>query len=218
MIIDTYQTAIGSKKYGEGAARAVLICIFLSLFCLAYFRVTRRLQPEAGNERDQRRDRNVPPSVAAAAEARRRSRAAAQVEPDRSIALIDRYAWYELVGIYAGICLFLAFLLAPFVEGFLVSLKPLEPALLLALPLHSGERLLRRLPDDVGRACRASRATSSTASSSRPSRRPSCSLLVIPAAYAFSRFDFKGAGLRARRLPRRQHVLGRGAASSRSSG
>lgn len=43
MIIDTYQTAIGSKKYGEGAARAVAICIFLSLFCIAYFRVTRRL-------------------------------------------------------------------------------------------------------------------------------------------------------------------------------
>lgn len=47
MIIDTYQTAIGSKKYGEGAARAVVICIFLSLFCLAYFRVTRRINPEA---------------------------------------------------------------------------------------------------------------------------------------------------------------------------
>lgn len=44
MIIDTYHTAIGSKKYGEGAARAVVICIFLSLFCVAYFRVTRRLQ------------------------------------------------------------------------------------------------------------------------------------------------------------------------------
>ena len=43
MIIDTYRTAIGSKKYGEGAARAVVICIFLSLFCIAYFRVTRRL-------------------------------------------------------------------------------------------------------------------------------------------------------------------------------
>jgi len=43
MIIDTYRTAIGSKKYGEGAARAVLICIFLSIFCLAYFRVTSRL-------------------------------------------------------------------------------------------------------------------------------------------------------------------------------
>ena len=46
MIIDTYQTAIGSKKYGEGAARAVAICIFLSLFCFAYFRVTRRISPE----------------------------------------------------------------------------------------------------------------------------------------------------------------------------
>jgi multiple sugar transport system permease protein len=43
MIIDTYRTAIGSNKYGEGAARAVLICIFLSIFCLAYFRVTSRL-------------------------------------------------------------------------------------------------------------------------------------------------------------------------------
>ena len=43
MIIDTYQVAIGSKKYGEGAARAVVICIFLSLFCIAYFRITRRL-------------------------------------------------------------------------------------------------------------------------------------------------------------------------------
>lgn len=50
MIIDTYQTAIGSKKYGEGAARAVVICIFLSLFCIAYFRITRRLQTIGGKE------------------------------------------------------------------------------------------------------------------------------------------------------------------------
>ena len=43
MIIDTYKTAIGSNKYGEGAARAVLICIFLSIFCVCYFRITSRL-------------------------------------------------------------------------------------------------------------------------------------------------------------------------------
>jgi len=43
MIIDTYKTALGSYKYGEGAARAVLICLFLSLFCLAYFRVVGRI-------------------------------------------------------------------------------------------------------------------------------------------------------------------------------
>jgi multiple sugar transport system permease protein len=43
MIIDTYKTAIGSYKYGEGAARAVMICLFLSVFCIAYFRVVSRL-------------------------------------------------------------------------------------------------------------------------------------------------------------------------------
>jgi multiple sugar transport system permease protein len=46
MIIDTYKTAIGSYKYGEGAARAVMICIFLSIFCLFYLRVIGRLQKE----------------------------------------------------------------------------------------------------------------------------------------------------------------------------
>ncbi len=43
MIIDTYKTAMGSYKYGEGAARAVMICLFLSLFCIAYFRLVGRI-------------------------------------------------------------------------------------------------------------------------------------------------------------------------------
>lgn len=43
MIIDTYRTAIGSKKFGEGAARAVVICIFLSVFAIVYFRQVSRL-------------------------------------------------------------------------------------------------------------------------------------------------------------------------------
>jgi len=42
MIIDTYKTAIGSFKYGEGAARAVMICLFLTVFCLMYFRTVSR--------------------------------------------------------------------------------------------------------------------------------------------------------------------------------
>ena len=41
-------------------------------------------------------------------------------------AMIDRYKWYEIVLIYAGMALFLFFILAPFIEGFLVSLKPLS--------------------------------------------------------------------------------------------
>ncbi len=40
--------------------------------------------------------------------------------------LINRYRWYEIVGIYCGIAVFLTFVLSPFVEGFLVSLKPLS--------------------------------------------------------------------------------------------
>ena len=43
MIIDTYKTAIGSRRYGEGAARAVVICIFVSIFCIVYFRAVRKL-------------------------------------------------------------------------------------------------------------------------------------------------------------------------------
>jgi len=40
--------------------------------------------------------------------------------------MIDKYTWYEKVGIYIGIFIFLSFVLSPFVEGFLVSLKPLH--------------------------------------------------------------------------------------------
>ncbi|MEJ8473743.1 carbohydrate ABC transporter permease [Roseibium algae] len=47
MIIDTYKTGIGSYKYGAGAARAVLICIFLSIFCFFYFKAINRLSTEA---------------------------------------------------------------------------------------------------------------------------------------------------------------------------
>lgn len=43
MIIDTYKTAIGNYKYGAGAARAVMICIFLSIFTFVYFRVVGRI-------------------------------------------------------------------------------------------------------------------------------------------------------------------------------
>ena len=36
LIIDTYKTAIGNYKFGEGAARAVIIVILLSIFSLIY--------------------------------------------------------------------------------------------------------------------------------------------------------------------------------------
>lgn len=36
LIVDTYKTAIGNYKFGEGAARAVVIVVLLTLFSLAY--------------------------------------------------------------------------------------------------------------------------------------------------------------------------------------
>ncbi len=38
--------------------------------------------------------------------------------------MINKYRWFEMVGIYCGITLFLTFILAPFLEAFLVSLRP----------------------------------------------------------------------------------------------
>lgn len=40
--------------------------------------------------------------------------------------MINKYKWWEKVGIYAGIAVFLSFTLAPFFEAFLVSLRPLN--------------------------------------------------------------------------------------------
>lgn len=40
--------------------------------------------------------------------------------------MINKYRWWELVLIYAGIALFLFFMLAPFIEALMVSLRPLD--------------------------------------------------------------------------------------------
>ncbi|WP_421724330.1 carbohydrate ABC transporter permease [Bauldia sp.] len=47
MIIDTYKTAISRFKYGEGAARAVMIVLFLSLFSGFYFVMISRIGKRA---------------------------------------------------------------------------------------------------------------------------------------------------------------------------
>ncbi len=43
MIIDTYKTAIGNFKFGEGAARAVAIVVILGVFSLIYLQVLNRV-------------------------------------------------------------------------------------------------------------------------------------------------------------------------------
>ena len=40
--------------------------------------------------------------------------------------MINRYRWWEYVLIYTGIAVFLTFVLAPFLEAFLVSMRPID--------------------------------------------------------------------------------------------
>lgn len=49
MIIDTYKTAISRFKYGEGAARTVMIVLFLGAFVLVYFMLLSRLAKRSPN-------------------------------------------------------------------------------------------------------------------------------------------------------------------------
>lgn len=108
-------------------------------------------------------------------------------------ALINRYRWYELVGIYAGIAVFLTFVLAPFVEGFLVSLKPLSQLFSSPYrfwPENGSFEAYRTMWDSVPGFARYifnSFFISTIATLI-------VLILVVPAAYAFARFEFRGRG------------------------
>ncbi|KJX87253.1 Maltose transport system permease protein malG [Agrobacterium tumefaciens] len=109
-------------------------------------------------------------------------------------ARINRYTWYEMVGIYCGIAVFLAFVLAPFVEGFLVSLKPLS--LLFSSPYRfwpengSFEAYRTMWVSVPGFALYIFNSFFIAGSITLI-----VLVLVIPASYAFARFEFRGAGL-----------------------
>lgn len=111
----------------------------------------------------------------------------------KSRPMIDRYRWYELLGIYAGVMLFLGFVLAPFVEGFLVSLKPLDH--LFSSPyrfwpekasFEAYSTMWERVPL-LGRYIFNSILIASVGTII-------ALFLITPAAHAFARFDFKGRG------------------------
>lgn len=108
-------------------------------------------------------------------------------------AMINRYRWYEFVGIYAGIAVFLTFILAPFVEGFLVSLKPLSQLFSSPyrfIPVNGSFEAYRTMWVSVPGFARYifnSFFISTIVTAV-------VLVLVVPAAYAFARFKFKGSG------------------------
>ncbi|MFV0294021.1 MAG: carbohydrate ABC transporter permease [Paracoccus sp. (in: a-proteobacteria)] len=104
--------------------------------------------------------------------------------------MIDRYRWWELVLIYTAMALFLIFLLAPFVEAFMVSLRPL--AEVFRIPYRfvaegmsfenyrtiwtAQPMLLRWIINSFGIAVAVTILSM---------------LCSVPAAYAFARFKFR---------------------------
>ena len=109
------------------------------------------------------------------------------------VAMIDRYKWHEVAAIYAGILLVMFFLLAPFIEGFLVSMKPLS--LLFSSPYSFWPKngsfdayftMWTSVPM-MGRYIFNSLFISTVVTIG-------VLLVVVPAAYAFARFDFPFRG------------------------
>ncbi|UJW87828.1 carbohydrate ABC transporter permease [Devosia sp. SL43] len=107
--------------------------------------------------------------------------------------MIDRYRWYEVAAVYAGIAVFLFFVLAPFIEGFLVSLKPLSQ--LFSTPysfipknasFESYVNMWRSVPL-LGLHIFNSFFISSVVTLI-------VIVVVVPASYAFARFSFAGSG------------------------
>jgi multiple sugar transport system permease protein len=107
--------------------------------------------------------------------------------------MIDRYTWYEVVAIYAGIALLMFYMLSPFIEGFMVSLKPLS--LLFSSPytfwpkngsLTAYWTMWESVPM-MGRYIFNSLFISGVVTII-------VLILVVPASYAFARFEFPGRG------------------------
>lgn len=104
--------------------------------------------------------------------------------------MINRYRWWELVLIYAGMTAFLIFMLAPFVEAFMVSLRPLSEVFRIPYRFFAEgmsfenyrtiwtvqPMLLRWIFNSFGIAVAVTILSMA------------CS---VPAAYAFARFQFK---------------------------
>ena len=134
------------------------------------------------------------PTTAAGEAAVAESRPASRTKAVASRPMIDRYQWWEVAAIYAGLGLFLIFVLSPFVEGFLVSLKPLSQ--LFSTPYSF-------IPENGSFDAYITMWTSVP----NLARYIFNSLFIatietlivvavaVPAAYAFARFTFAGAGV-----------------------
>ncbi len=105
--------------------------------------------------------------------------------------MIDKYRWWEYVLIYAGIAVFLSFVLAPFVEAFVVSMRPINRLFSIPYRFITEGMSFRAYIDmwsNVPLLWRYILNSFFIASAVTIIALAA----IIPAAYAFARFEFRG--------------------------
>ncbi len=105
--------------------------------------------------------------------------------------MINRYRWWEYVLIYAGTAVFLTFLLAPFVEAFVVSMRPIERLFSIPYRFVTEGMSLQAYVDMWGNVPLLWRYMLNSFLIASAVTIIALTA-VIPAAYAFARFEFKG--------------------------
>lgn len=105
--------------------------------------------------------------------------------------MIDKYKLYEKIVIYAGIFVFLAFLLAPFLEAFLVSLRPLDAVFRAPYRFFTDDMSFKSYVDIWSTVPNLPRYifNSLFVSTAATLLALAC---IIPAAYSVSRFRYAG--------------------------
>ncbi len=107
---------------------------------------------------------------------------------------MDKYSLGHKIGLYFAIAIFLTFILLPFVEMFLASLRPLEHLFRSPYQFWSDDMSLQSysdiwvtvplLPRYIFNSVFLATATTLL-----------CMAFVIPASYAYARFNFRGKGM-----------------------
>lgn len=105
--------------------------------------------------------------------------------------MIHRYRWWEKLVIYAGMLLFLAFILAPFIEAFVVSLRPIKAVFRIPyefisedMSFDAYEQMWKSVPM-LARYIFNSLFIASCVT-------VLALICVVPAAYSLSRFTYRG--------------------------
>lgn len=108
--------------------------------------------------------------------------------------MINRYTLLEKILIYAGMALFLIFILAPFLEAFMVSLRPLDQVFRAPYSLFAGDMSFQAYQDMLESVPRLWRymANSLFISTAATVLGLFC---VVPAAYSFAKFEYRGRDL-----------------------